>query len=108
MNFLYVSNDVDMRVRIVSELSALLAKARKEGKLNDYKIVCDETNNAPEEIRAGDLSVDIYIKPMWSLNFIIWNFRINSNRLQTTYDFLVEDAYEDRRSKMLELCEVEI
>jgi hypothetical protein len=111
MNFLYVSNDVDMRLRVVTEVSAIMAMAKAQRQVIDYKVICDQTNNTPEGIRSGQMAVDIYIRPMWSVNMQIWNFKINpymdSSIALLGLDFS-EVPYEDLRSRLLEKCVVEI
>ena len=108
MNFLYVINDVDMRLRVVAELSAIMALAKAQRQVFDYKVVCDQTNNTPQLVREGVLSVDIYIKPVYSVNFLVWNFKTNvTDDLKNKFDFIFAD-YEEQRSWMLDVCGVEI
>jgi hypothetical protein len=36
----------------------------------DYMVVCDDTNNTPEDIDNYRLNVDLYIKPTKAIEFI--------------------------------------
>ena len=35
--------------------------------IKDYKVVCDESNNSPEDIDQGKLVADIYVRPVMTL-----------------------------------------
>ena len=50
-------------------------KGRKGLKIiQDFKVVCDETNNTAQVIDSNNFVADIYIKPNRSINFIQLNF----------------------------------
>jgi hypothetical protein len=42
--------------------------------INDFLVVCDETNNTGNIIDTNRFVADIYIKPARSINFITLNF----------------------------------
>ena len=42
--------------------------------IQDFRVVCDETNNTGEVIDRNEFVGDIYIKPSKSINFIQLNF----------------------------------
>ncbi len=42
--------------------------------INDFKVVCDTTNNPGSVIDRNEFVGDIYIKPARSINFIQLNF----------------------------------
>jgi hypothetical protein len=103
-NFLFATNDQMMRHRVVNELSTILMQAKGQGLVWEYRVVCDETNNT---FRDFDLHVDIYLKPVRSIEIKVWNFALTNNRIESTPMTVVVD-YEERRSQLLDLCEVEI
>jgi hypothetical protein len=106
MNFLHVSNDMDMRRRIVLELSAIMMHAKMMGYVLDYKVVCDETNNAKHDpIFDLSIHVDIYIKPPRSINVDVWHFAVNPYAGGITPSWF---DYEERRVRLLELCGTEL
>jgi hypothetical protein len=42
--------------------------------IDDFRVVCDETNNTEEVVSRNEFVADIYIKPLYSINYIILNF----------------------------------
>lgn len=41
------------------------------GQFDDFKVVCDETNNTPKDIEEGRMNVDVYIYEHKTLDNII-------------------------------------
>ena len=42
--------------------------------LDDFKVVCDRTNNTPEVIMKGEFVGAIYVKPQYSIQWIRLDF----------------------------------
>jgi len=42
--------------------------------IQDFRVVCDETNNTPSVIDRNEFVGDIFVKPARSINFIQLNF----------------------------------
>jgi phage tail sheath protein FI len=71
---LFEFNDVYTRSNFVSQVEPYLRDVMGRRGINDFKVVCDETNNTPEIIDRSEFVADIYIKPNYSINFIQLNF----------------------------------
>ena len=69
--------------------------------LYDYNVVCDETNNSPEQIDRGRLVTDVYIQPYRTVDYIILRAVIQPQGAEFEYtpEIVFEsetDAYLDR------------
>ena len=67
-------NDSFTRNRILSIINPYLATVQAGRGIQDYYVVCDETNNTPQVIALNQLMVDIYIKPNYVAEFIKLTF----------------------------------
>lgn len=63
-------NDAVMRQQMTSWVANRMEPFRKDRRIKDYKVVCDETNNTPETIDNHRMNVDIYVQPMRMVEFI--------------------------------------
>jgi phage tail sheath protein FI len=79
--FLYKINDTQTRIQFTTITSQFLDKLKELGGLNDFRVVCDTTNNTQEIIDAGQFIGDVYIKVAKSIYYIILNF--NTSRYKT-------------------------
>lgn len=71
---LFEFNDAFTRASFVSRVEPYLREVQGRRGINDFHIVCDETNNTGEVIDRSEFVGDIYIKPNNSINFIQLNF----------------------------------
>ena len=67
-------NTAAVRSRVISTLEPMYSYCVANSGLYDYKLVCDEGNNPPEVIDDNTLVVDIYLKPVRTIEFILANF----------------------------------
>ena len=67
-------NDVFTRNAIIAMFNPFLSSVKAGRGIEDFLVVCDETNNTPDVISRNELVVDIYIKPMYAAEFIKLNF----------------------------------
>lgn len=67
-------NDTFTRNRIISIINPYLASVQAGRGIQDYYVVCDDTNNTPDVIAHNQLVVDIYIKPTYVAEFIKLTF----------------------------------
>jgi hypothetical protein len=72
--FLFENNTLFTRTRVVNTLTPFFERVKAAGGLYDYLIVCDERNNTAEVIDNNELVVDIYLKPVRTVEFIQVNF----------------------------------
>ena len=81
---LFEFNDSFTRNYIVSTINPYLATIKAGRGVQDYLVICDESNNTPDIISRNKLVIDIYIKPTYVAEFIHLHF-INSG----TSDFKI-------------------
>jgi phage tail sheath protein FI len=71
---LFEFNDQFTRAQFVNLVEPFLRDVQGRRGINDFRVVCDETNNTGEVIDRNEFIGDIYIKPARSINFIQLNF----------------------------------
>jgi phage tail sheath protein FI len=67
-------NDTFTRNRIVSMINPYLGSVKAGRGVQDFLVICDETNNTPDVISRNQLIVDVYIKPTYVAEFIQLRF----------------------------------
>ena len=67
-------NDSFTRNRIVSMIKPFLGSVKAGRGIQEFLVVCDETNNTPQVIAQNQLIVDVYIKPTYVAEFILLRF----------------------------------
>lgn len=85
--FLFEPNNKHTRDAALAQFQRFLGGLVTQNALYDYVVVCDETNNTPDRIDQNQLWIDIAIKPMKAVEFIIIPLRLvnSSTDLQTYY-----------------------
>jgi phage tail sheath protein FI len=71
---LFEFNDTFTRSQFVAMVEPFLTLVKARQGVYDFSVICDETNNPPDVVDAGQFVGDIYIKPSRSINFIRLNF----------------------------------
>lgn len=71
---LFEFNDEFTRAQFRNMVEPFLRDVKGRRGINDFKVVCDETNNPGSVIDRNEFVGDIYIKPARSINFIQLNF----------------------------------
>jgi phage tail sheath protein FI len=67
-------NDNFTRNRIISMIKPFLQSVQAGRGIQDFLVICDESNNTPDVISRNQLVVDIYIKPTYVAEFIHLKF----------------------------------
>ena len=67
---LFEFNDEITRTNFVNIIEPFLRDVQAKRGIQDYVVVCDETNNTAAVIDNNEFVADIYIKPARSINFI--------------------------------------
>jgi len=67
---LFEFNDEITRSNFVNIVEPFLRDVQAKRGIQDYVVICDETNNTAAVIDANEFIADIYIKPARSINFI--------------------------------------
>ena len=71
---LFEFNDEVTRTTFVNTIEPFLRDVQAKRGVQDYVVICDETNNTAAVIDNNEFIADIYIKPARSINFIGLNF----------------------------------
>ena len=82
--FLFQPNTESVRLRVSNIVDSFLANVKAGGGLNDYSVVCDETNNTTIVIDNNILKVDIYVQPTKVIEFIELNIIITRTGVSIT------------------------
>ena len=69
-DILFEFNDEITRLNFINIVEPFLRDVQSKRGIQDFVVVCDETNNTPAVIDANEFIADIYIKPARSINFI--------------------------------------
>ena len=67
---LFEFNDVITRSNFVNIAEPFLRDVKAKRGINDFVVICDETNNTPDIIDSNQFRADIFVKPARSINFI--------------------------------------
>jgi len=71
---LFELNDEITRLQFVSSIEPFLRDVRGRRGIDDFRIICDETNNTPQVISSNSFVGTILVRPKYSINFITLNF----------------------------------
>lgn len=71
---LFEFNDEITRNNFRNLIEPYLRDVQGRRGIQDFRVVCDETNNTGEVIDRNEFIADIYVKPNRSINFIYLNF----------------------------------
>jgi len=71
---LFEFNDAFTRAGFRNLIEPFLRDVQARRGIQDFKVVCDESNNTPTVIDRNEFVADIYIKPSRSINFITLSF----------------------------------
>ena len=58
-------NDNFTRNRIISMIKPFLSSVQAGRGIQDFMVICDESNNTPDVISRNQLAVDVFIKPTY-------------------------------------------
>ena len=72
--FLFEFNDAFSRSRFTSTVEPFLRDIQGRGGVQDFAVVCDNSNNTPDVVDRNEFRGDIYVKPSRSINFIQLQF----------------------------------
>ena len=71
---LFEFNDEFTRSQFVSIVEPFLRDIQGRGGIQDFSVVCDDSNNTPQVVDSNSFRGDIFVKPSRSINFIQLNF----------------------------------
>jgi len=67
-------NDTFTRNRLISMIKPYLDSVQSGRGIQDFLVICDESNNTPDVISRNQLIIDVYIKPTYVAEFIQLKF----------------------------------
>jgi len=73
-SFLFEFNDAFTRSQFTSTVEPFLRDIQGRGGVQDFAVVCDESNNPPDVVDRNEFRGDVYVKPARSINFIQLQF----------------------------------
>ena len=73
-NYLFEPNVESTRNAFVADVVPILDYARANDGIDAYRVVCDATNNSEDRIMRNELWMDIFIKPVFTAEFIVITF----------------------------------
>ena len=76
---LFEQNDTFTRENFVNQITPVLRDVQQRRGLENYRVVCDESNNSAASIDAGNFIADIYLQPTKSVQFVKLNFVANNS-----------------------------
>ena len=71
---LFEQNDDQLRNIIKSKIQQYLISVKLNQGIEEFSVVCDSSNNTIQDITNRKLTVDIFIKPSQSINFVELSF----------------------------------
>jgi len=71
---LFQFNDAYTRAAFLNLVEPYLREVKGRRGMDDFRVVCDTTNNTATTIQAGKFIGDIYIKPQYSIQWVELNF----------------------------------
>ena len=73
-NLLFEFNDDFTRLNFVSIIEPFLRDVQARRGIEDFRVICDETNNTPDVIDNNEFRADIFIKPNKVINYVTLQF----------------------------------
>ncbi|RRS09096.1 hypothetical protein EAG18_08225 [Pseudoalteromonas sp. J010] len=69
-NFLFELNDESSRAIASAMVTSYMNGIKARRGVYDFKVVCDDSNNTPEDIDAGRMNLWLFVKPTRSIEYI--------------------------------------
>lgn len=73
-DILFEQNDAATRERFVNAVTPYLRTVQGGRGIEEFRVVCDTTNNTDDIVTSNGFVADIFIRPIGSINFIQLNF----------------------------------
>jgi phage tail sheath protein FI len=71
---LFEFNDEITRRQFINLVEPFLRDVQARRGIQDFRVICDDTNNTPEIVDRNEFVGDIFVKPNRSINYIQLNF----------------------------------
>ena len=73
---LFEQNDAFTRQRSVATVEPMLLEIQGRQGIQEFRVVCDETNNTKAIVDANRFVMDVFLRPTASINFIELRFNV--------------------------------
>jgi len=67
-------NDDETRSNFINIVEPYLRDVQSQRGIDEFVVICDNTNNTPEVIDNNEFRADIFIKPTRSINYVTLTF----------------------------------
>ena len=71
---LFELNDAQTRSNFINIVEPFLTGIQSQRGIEDFRVICDETNNTPDIVDNNEFRADIFIQPARSINFVTLTF----------------------------------
>ena len=71
---LFELNDAETRANFINIVEPFLTDIQSQRGIEDFRVICDETNNTPDIVDNNEFRADIFIQPARSINFVTLTF----------------------------------
>ena len=71
---LFELNDSVTRLQFIASIEPFLRDVQGRRGIDQFKIICDETNNGPGIVQTNQFVASILVRPIYSINFITLSF----------------------------------
>jgi len=78
--FAWEFNDQQTRRNVAESVGQVLDRTRREGNLQDFAVVCDETNNTSEDIDQGRMNCTIFVRPVRAAETVVVQVAIDPSQ----------------------------
>jgi hypothetical protein len=82
--YMFKGNTAKLREKATTQVNAYLNPLKIAGSIQNYKVVCDSSNNPQSSIDAHILNIDLYIQPTSTVEFILVTTVVTNNSVMFT------------------------
>ena len=76
---LFEQNNASTRARFVNQVTPLLALVQAQAGVEQFRVVCDDTNNGAEDVESNKMNGRIVIVPTRAVEFIAIDFIVTNS-----------------------------
>jgi len=72
--YMFEQNDEELREAVQTQIEIFLESVRTTSGIDQYNVVCNESNNSEEDQRNRKLNLDVFFKPSQSIDYVELSF----------------------------------
>lgn len=77
--FMFKGNTVKLREKATALINSYLSTVKVAGGVEQFKVVCDGSNNTQSSIDANILNIGVYVKPVRTIEYILITTTVTNN-----------------------------